>query len=116
MKRRVPVVSESAQTIATNARRRRQAGRSVVQVQRLLLATQPLTGFGGALERLDLRQPRSPGHLPREPDLDRERKKAWALVHGVLDALWDFAEGKTFEAALARAEITREFDTDATPA
>lgn len=44
-----------------------------------------------------------------ELDLDRERTKAWALVHGVLDALWDFEEGKPFGAALARARATCQF-------
>ena len=44
-----------------------------------------------------------------ELGLDRERTRAWALVHGVLDALWDFEDGRPFEAALARAEATLQF-------
>jgi streptomycin 6-kinase len=29
-----------------------------------------------------------------ELGLDRERTRAWCLVHAVLDACWDFEEGK----------------------
>ena len=112
MKRRVPIVSESAQTVATNARRRRQAERSVVQVQRLLLATQPLAGFGGALERLDLlnrgRLDISPGSLTWTASGGRRGRSSTACwMRGI-------RRGQDVRGCPRAGRITRELDSDAT--
>ena len=44
-----------------------------------------------------------------ELGLDRARTKAWALVHAVLDACWDFEDGNTWDRAIAFAEETESF-------
>lgn len=44
-----------------------------------------------------------------ELGLDRERTKAWCLVHAVLDACWDFEDGNPWARAVAYAEETRLF-------
>jgi len=41
--------------------------------------------------------------------LDRERVKAWCLVHAILDACWDFEDGNSWERAIAYAEETQTF-------
>lgn len=41
--------------------------------------------------------------------LDRERVKAWGLVHGILDACWEYEEGRPWGEAAARAEETQRF-------
>jgi streptomycin 6-kinase len=41
--------------------------------------------------------------------LDRERTKAWCLVHAVLDACWDFEDGRSWARTVAYAEATLEF-------
>lgn len=38
-------------------------------------------------------------------DLDRERTKAWCLVHTVLDACWQYEDGESWRATVARAEL-----------
>ncbi len=44
-----------------------------------------------------------------ELDLDRERARAWALVHAVLDACWDYEDGQPVQRAIAYAEQTLRF-------
>jgi streptomycin 6-kinase len=44
-----------------------------------------------------------------ELGLDRERTRAWCLVHAVLDACWDFEDGNSWEQAVAYAEETQSF-------
>ncbi len=44
-----------------------------------------------------------------ELGLDRERTKAWCLVHAVLDACWDVEDGQPWERAVAYAEETQTF-------
>ncbi len=44
-----------------------------------------------------------------ELGLDRERVKAWCLVHAVLDACWDFEDGRDCRRAVAYAEATASF-------
>ena len=44
-----------------------------------------------------------------ELGLDRQRVKAWCLVHAVLDACWDFEEGRAWQRAVAYAEATQRF-------
>ena len=44
-----------------------------------------------------------------ELGLDRERTKAWCLVHAVLDACWDFEDGNSWDRAVAYAEETQAF-------
>lgn len=44
-----------------------------------------------------------------ELGLDRERTKAWCLVHAVLDACWDFEGGRSWARAVAYAEATQSF-------
>jgi streptomycin 6-kinase len=41
--------------------------------------------------------------------LDRERAKAWCLVHAVLDACWDFEDGNSWERTITYAEQTQSF-------
>lgn len=41
--------------------------------------------------------------------LDRERTKAWCLVHAVLDACWDFEDGNSWARTIAYAEQTLSF-------
>jgi streptomycin 6-kinase len=42
-------------------------------------------------------------------DLDRHRARDWCLVHAVLNACWDFEEGRPFGASVAYAEQTLSF-------
>ncbi len=44
-----------------------------------------------------------------ELELERERVKDWCLVHAVLDACWDFEDGRDWRRAIAYAEATLEF-------
>jgi len=44
-----------------------------------------------------------------ELGLDRERTKAWCFVHAVLDACWDFEDGKPWQRSVAYAEDTLTF-------
>jgi streptomycin 6-kinase len=44
-----------------------------------------------------------------ELGLDRERAKAWCLVHAVLDACWDYEDGNPWQSAVAYAESTMSF-------
>lgn len=44
-----------------------------------------------------------------ELGLDRERLKAWCLVHAVLDACWDFEDGRPWQRTIAYAEQTASF-------
>lgn len=44
-----------------------------------------------------------------ELGLDRERVKAWCLVHAVLDACWDFEDGHSWEPNVAYAQATLTF-------
>ena len=44
-----------------------------------------------------------------ELGLDRQRTKAWCLVHAVLDACWDFEDGNPWQRAVAYAEETESF-------
>ncbi|MFN8511979.1 MAG: aminoglycoside phosphotransferase family protein [Chloroflexia bacterium] len=41
--------------------------------------------------------------------LDRERTKAWCVVHAVLDACWDYEEGEPWAHKVAYAEETQSF-------
>ena len=41
--------------------------------------------------------------------LDRDRLKAWCLVHAVLDACWDFEDGNSWARTIAYAEETQSF-------
>jgi streptomycin 6-kinase len=41
--------------------------------------------------------------------LDRARVKDWCLVHAVLDACWDFEDGKPWQPAVEYAELTLTF-------
>lgn len=41
--------------------------------------------------------------------LDRERVRAWCLVHAVLDACWEFEEQRWVAAAVAYAEATQRY-------
>lgn len=41
--------------------------------------------------------------------LDRPRAAAWCFVHAVLDALWDFEDGKDWAATIAYAEETQTY-------
>jgi streptomycin 6-kinase len=41
--------------------------------------------------------------------LDRERAKAWCLVHAVLDACWDYEDGRSWARTVAYAEATQAF-------
>jgi streptomycin 6-kinase len=47
--------------------------------------------------------------LCAELGLDRQRTRAWCLVHAVLDACWDFEEGKSWRSTIAYAEETESF-------
>jgi streptomycin 6-kinase len=42
-------------------------------------------------------------------DLDRERAKAWCLVHAVLNACWEVEDGVDWQASIAYAEPTLLF-------
>lgn len=44
-----------------------------------------------------------------ELGLERGRVKEWCLVHAVLDACWDFEEGRPWQRAVAYAEATQLF-------
>jgi len=44
-----------------------------------------------------------------ELGLDRERTKAWCFVHAVLDACWDFEDGKPWQPTVAYAEDALSF-------
>lgn len=44
-----------------------------------------------------------------ELGLDRQRARAWCLVHAVLDASWDFEDGAPLGRAIGYAESTLEF-------
>lgn len=44
-----------------------------------------------------------------ELGLDRERARAWCLVHAMLDACWDFEDGRSWARAVAHAEATQSF-------
>jgi streptomycin 6-kinase len=44
-----------------------------------------------------------------ELGLERGRVKNWCLVHAVLDACWDFEEGRDWQRTIAYAEATLEF-------
>jgi streptomycin 6-kinase len=44
-----------------------------------------------------------------ELGLDCQRVKAWCLVHAVLDACWDFEDGRPWQRAVAYAESTQSF-------
>lgn len=44
-----------------------------------------------------------------ELGLDRARTKAWCFVHAVLDACWDFEDGKPWQLAVSYAEHTCDF-------
>ena len=41
--------------------------------------------------------------------LDRDRLRAWCLVHAVLDACWDFEDGRPWQRTIAYAEETQVF-------
>jgi streptomycin 6-kinase len=47
--------------------------------------------------------------LCAELDLDRERTKAWCFVHAILDACWDYEEGRPWARAVTYAEQTQTF-------
>jgi streptomycin 6-kinase len=47
--------------------------------------------------------------LCAELGLDRERLKAWCLVHAMLDACWDFEDGRSWRRTVAYAEETQTF-------
>jgi streptomycin 6-kinase len=47
--------------------------------------------------------------LCAELGLDRERARAWCLVHAVLDACWDFEDGRSWQRTAAYAEETQSF-------
>jgi len=44
-----------------------------------------------------------------ELSLDRERAKAWCFVHAVLDACWDFEDGRPWQRKIAYAEETQSY-------
>ena len=44
-----------------------------------------------------------------ELGLDRQRAKAWCLVHAMLDACWDVEDGRPWQRAVAYAEDTLRF-------
>jgi streptomycin 6-kinase len=44
-----------------------------------------------------------------ELGLDRQRTKDWCLVHAVLDACWDFEDGRPWHRTIAYAESTLTF-------
>lgn len=62
-----------------------------------------------------LRNPRDEPTLPlmrrrvdrfcADLELDRERTKAWCLVHAILDACWQYEDGESWREAVARAEL-----------
>jgi streptomycin 6-kinase len=47
--------------------------------------------------------------LCSELELDRERTRDWCLVHAVLEACWEFEDGRSPQAAIARAKATLRF-------
>jgi len=47
--------------------------------------------------------------LCAELRLDRERVKAWCFVHAVLDACWDYEDGRSWARTIAYAEETQSF-------
>lgn len=44
-----------------------------------------------------------------ELDLDRRRTRDWCIVHAMLDACWDFEEGRPWQRAVAYAESALSF-------
>jgi streptomycin 6-kinase len=47
--------------------------------------------------------------LCAELGLDRQRTKAWCLVHAVLDACWEFEDGNSWQRPVTYAEETESF-------